>query len=111
MYIKPKLESQTLEIYNDMKNEITNKYYKSTEDFETYKSPYIKGDGYTESAIKLGKAEFDIFWKFKVSQAINTYNYIELSITNDLYIQLNYEDGVIADLVSQRNKEKVITDY
>ncbi len=106
--IKPKLESQTIDLYNEIKNEVNEKYYKTEEDYETYKYPYEKNDGHTETAIELGKATFSAFWKFNSS---SDENYIALSITEGLHIKINYQDGSLVQIAVDREKAKNIDDY
>lgn len=111
-FFKPNLSSKTIDLYNEIKSEINEKYYITEEDFEIYRSPYEKGDGYTESAIRLGKASFSAFWKYKntnTTEDVN--NYIALEINENLNIELSYQDGVLVKISSQRKKAKNNTDY
>ncbi len=111
-FIKPRLTSQTVELYNTIKGEVNEKYYTTSEDFETYKSPYEKGDGYTESAIKLGKAIFEAYWKSKKnSQTEDEDNYICVEITDGLLIKISYQDGALVKIASSQDKAKKSLDY
>jgi hypothetical protein len=106
--IKPKLESQTIDLYNEIKDEINEKYYKTSEDYETYKYPYEKNDGHTETAIELGKASFSSYWKFNASSKDN---YIALSITEGLHIKISYQDGMLVQIAVERENAKNNDDY
>ena len=111
-YFKPDLESKTLDLYNEMREEINEKYYSTEFDFETYKSPYAKGDGHTEMAIKLGKANFAAFWTGKdPTTGVADSNAISLEISESLFIVLNYQDGKLARLNTIKTKEKNSADY
>lgn len=105
------LESKTVELYNEIKGELNEKYFTTKSDYEFYKSPYEKGDGYTESAIKLGKAEFSAFWKFKNPNSPEGQNIISLEINPSLSISLGYQDGVLIKEVVSKTKEKNYKDY
>jgi hypothetical protein len=112
VFIKPKLESYVIDLYTGIKNEINDKYYITEEDYETYKFPYEKNDGYAETAISLGKASFTSFWKFKNRDTSeNIYNYITLDITENLDIRVCYQDGFLAELYINKQKEKNQADY
>jgi len=112
VFIKPKLESHIIDLYNEIKDEINDKYYITEEDYETYKFPYEKNDNYTETAISLGKASFSSFWKFKNRDTSeNIYNYITLDITENLDIRVCYQDGILAELYMTKQKEKNQADY
>lgn len=109
VYIKPNLESKTIEIYTQIKNELNEKYYTSKSDFEVYDSPYEKNDGYTESAISQGKAEFSCFWSF--GDGSETDDYISVKIDENLEIVIAYEEGELLDKLVTRNQKKNNLDY
>ncbi|WP_439516351.1 hypothetical protein [Sediminibacterium sp.] len=109
VYIEPKLESQVVSLYQDIKAEINERYYESSEDFETYTTPYEKNDGYTETAISLGKANFSCFWSFTGDKKID--DYISLRLDEELRIIINYENGYLTDLLIKKNKSNNISDY
>lgn len=111
--IRPKLESQTIDLYTEIKDEINTKYFITVEDYESYKTPYEKDDGYTETAIELGKASFSAYWKFKKLTSVydDLDNYITLGITEGLNIQICYQDGELINLAVEREKAKNSDDY
>jgi hypothetical protein len=107
---KPDLETHAIEDFNDIKREISSKYYVTDKDFEQYKSPYEKNDGYTETAIKIGKAEFATFWKFK-SLDNSEDDYIVLKIKPSMLIELMYQDGKLTAIANREEEKKVLNDY
>jgi len=109
VYIKPAFESEVVETYIQIKNEINGKYYVSHRDFETYHPPYKQNDGFTESAISLGKARFGCFWNFGDSGISE--DYITVQIEKNLEILISYEDGPLMDLFVQSKEEKDSLDY
>ena len=109
VFIKPNLEVQTVSLYQEIKTEINNKYFVSKEDYESYTYPYEKNDGYTESAISIGKASFSCFWKFSNRRLID--NYISIEINEYMNIIISYEDGFLMDLLIQKRKASDSLDY
>lgn len=78
-------ESQVLSQFQTITNELVGVYGegKLTKAFEP---PYVDGDGYTVSALQLGKASFFYLWK------TNNGNTIQLQINKDLSMFLFYTD-------------------
>lgn len=108
--IKEPLESKVVDVYNDIKTELNTKYFKTTDDFENYKSPYEKGDGYTETAIKVGKLTIAAYWTFKNPNS-DAENLISLEIDEKMLIKIGYQDGLlIKEAVNIKNKEN-FSDY
>jgi hypothetical protein len=107
------LESKVVDLYNDIKGEINEKYHQSTSDYEQYKYPYEKGDGHTETAIKLGKASFATYWFFKhpISGNKDYQNSITLEISSNLTISITYQDGMLINEAIEKKKEKNFKDY
>jgi len=110
VFIIPSLESEAIELFNTIKEELDEKYFSTREYFETYKYPYEKGDGYTESAIKQGKASFIAFWAFQDADSSNK-NFISLEIGKSLSIIITYQDGNLIKEASMLAKEKNYKDY
>ena len=113
VYFDAGLESKVIDYYTEIKNELNEKYYKSILDFELYKEPYKKGDGYTESAIKLGKATFSTYWTFKNAKqkSDEENNSIALVINERLRVVLSYQDGVLITEAIEKVKSKNLKDY
>jgi len=111
--ISPNLKSKIIELYSDIQGELNEKYYKTTKVYENYTSPYEKGDGYYETAIKLGKADFSSFWKFvnPKSNKEDQKNSISLKITPTLNVSIKYQDGILIDEAVDKSKAKNFKDY
>lgn len=93
--------------YISLKNDLTIKYNKPTFDIETYKPPYTKGDGYTETAISLNYTKILAAWMFDDG------NYILLSVSHDdkkgqNEIYLYYLQKSVYDIF-QANKQSDVT--
>jgi hypothetical protein len=80
-------DSEAREIYTDLKRALTAKYGKPDSDFAFFNSPYYEGDGYEESAIKLGKGTFSAFWTSNTEQ----FGSMHVSIEKNLTVMVRYE--------------------
>lgn len=109
--IPSSLPSKAILLYNEIKSELNEKYYLTLDDFENYEYPYEKGDGYTESAIKLGKATFTAFWVFSNTNSTEDKNSISLQVTETLDILLTYQDGALIKEAVQKRKDQDFKDY
>lgn len=100
-------ESGVIDLYNDIKNGINEKYYVTDDDYERYDEPYYKDDGYTISAIKLGKANFSAYWDFSnpKSDKEEDNNTISVEITQSLSVIISYQDGVLINEVIKKNNK------
>ena len=105
------MESQTIEKYEKIREELNQKYYITDKIIEEYKYPYEAGDGHTETAIEMGKAEFMTIWQFKCLTNNEFNNSIILSITNKLKVILIYSEGSLYQIYSDRENNKVMSDY
>jgi len=99
------LESRVIPTYRKIKAELTEKYNTPKVDTERYSYPYEKGDGHTETAIRLGKATFGALWVFSSG------NTIGLTIGSKMGIALTYFDGALNSIAEQRQKAKDMSDY
>lgn len=70
---------------------------------------HTKKDGYTETAISLGKAEFSSFWKFSNSNKID--DFLSVRINERLDIVVTYEHGDLTQKFVDRIKEDQSLDY
>ncbi len=109
VYIKSHLESKIVDLYKQIKGEINSIYYATKLDYEFYTSPYEKDDGYTESAISIGKAEFSCYWDFENSESND--NTISLRINENLEVEIAYENDNLMKQLVERNQEKNSLDY
>ncbi|MCK9641113.1 MAG: hypothetical protein M0R39_14510 [Prolixibacteraceae bacterium] len=92
-----------------IKDEINRKYYVSDKDFEDYHFPFKQNDGYTESAISLGKAIFSCYWTFGDSEVLA--DYISVKINEYFDVAIAYENGPLMALFVQNQEEKDSLDY
>jgi hypothetical protein len=106
-------EFKTVGLYNDVRSELNTKYFNASKTVEAYDSPYKKGDGNTETAIKLGKVNFSSFWYFKNPKSTrkDIINSISLSITYKMLIKIIYQDGVLNAEAIELSKRKNVQDY
>lgn len=111
--VQADLESQVIDLYNTIREEINSKYYPTKLYEEKYTSPYEKGDAQTETAIKLGKASFASYWKFKNTAypSEDMDDCIFLDITKQLYIKIRYQNTFLFKIAYDRLKEKINADY
>lgn len=109
VYFNPRLASKVIELYDEIKGEINDKYYITKDDFRHFKEPYSEGDGYETQAIRLGKATFAAFWTFTRSDGHK--NAISLQINENLSIVLGYQDGQLIDEAIDKKKSKAAKDY
>lgn len=110
VFLKANLESKTVDLYKQIKEEITTKYYKTTQDYENYEYPYEKNDGHTETAISLGKATFSSFWKFKNDKS-NEDDYISIKIDENFHIIIVYENGELMKKYENNKNQNNFQDY
>jgi hypothetical protein len=106
-------EFKTVSLYNEVRSELNTKYFNASKTIEAYDSPYKKGDGNTETAIKLGKVNFSSYWYFKnpKSSRKDIVNSIFLSITYKMVIKIIYQDGVLNNEAIELSKRKNVQDY
>jgi hypothetical protein len=102
-----------LNLYKDIRSDLNTKYFNASKTVETYDSPYKKGDGNTETAIKLGKTNITSYWYFKnpKSNRKDIVNSIVLSITYKMTIKIVYQDGVLNNEAVEMSKKKNVQDY
>jgi hypothetical protein len=113
VFLSPSLDSKIVELFNTVKGELNERYYTTTQDYERYDYPYEKGDGYYESAIKLGKAHFSAYWDFTNPKSENKEdnNIISLEIDEDMYVIIGYQDGALIKEAVEAQKSKDYKDY
>ncbi len=106
-------EFKIVSLYNDIRSELGTKYFAASKTVETYDLPYKKGDGNTETAIKLGKVNFSSYWYFKNPKSArkDVVNSIFLTITFKMNIKIVYQDGVLYNEAQEMLKKKNTQDY
>ncbi|AZA89943.1 Uncharacterised protein [Chryseobacterium nakagawai] len=110
IFIKASLESRTIDLYKQIKEEINEKYYQTKVDFENYEYPFKKHDGHTETAITLGKAIFSAYWSFKNDESKED-DYISVKIDENFHIIITYENGQLMKALVDIQKQENHTDY
>jgi len=110
VFLKANLETKTLDLYKDFKNEINERFYKTKQDYEIYETPFQQNDGYIDTAISLGKANFSSFWSFKNDQAKEE-DFISLKINENFFIIITYENGYLMDKYESNRKKNNYQDY
>jgi hypothetical protein len=111
--INSAIDFKTVGLYNEIRTDLNTKYFNASKTVESYDLPYKKGDGNTEVAIKLGKANFSSFWYFKnpKSNKKDIVNSIAVSITFKMQIKIVYQDGVLYNEAQELMKKKNVQDY
>ncbi len=90
-YFTADLESETVGLYNEIKNDISLVYGEGSS-YKIFKSPYKERTGDEIAAIKDAKAEYATFWE---DENIPIKNYLSLLITNYLVIRLDFQDSAL----------------
>lgn len=110
VYIKPNLDAHILRIYREIKSELNSKYFVTKDDFENYEEPYEENDGHLETGISIGKISISSFWSFPDANG-GLEDFIALSISEELEIVINYEDGDLAEQMASKINEENSQDY
>jgi len=73
--------------YETLKEKVTGIYGNPSEDFAFFSSPYYEGDGYEESAVKIGKCVYSSYW--------DNSNFWSIILTIEKYMQvsISYENS------------------
>jgi len=74
------------QVFNQLHTQLIAKYGDPRSDYHFFSSPYTDGDGYANSAIKLGKGTFSTYWP----QPDGT-DMVWLEITKQLTVEVGYE--------------------
>ncbi len=106
---KSTLDAKVFELYDSVKKDINDKYYKTEKDYKFFKSPFEDGDGYETTALKVGKATIAAYWTFK--QADGFENSVSLEIDETLLVVLNYQDAKLVKQAIEKQKNKNAKDY
>lgn len=99
------LEPKTFDLYNDIKETISQKYHSPDVEKEDVKYPYKKGDPDELVALKLGYATISTTWFFKGRRCIL------IDLNNQLVISLQYIDLSIAERASAEGEKKNLNDF
>lgn len=87
----PEFDEKLLEEYNQMKKEISNKYFQSENDYFEFEPPHYPTDDYSETikALEKGHLKIECWWNFETNTEFD--NYIILKISKKERIHLKYE--------------------
>lgn len=107
LIFKPSSSSKILELYQEIVNGITKKYFKPDVVKEEYLEPYKKDDGFFESAIKLEKTNIRTQWLLKNPITKDDDSFISVKVDDDMKIYLGYMDGYLM----YHNDKKDNSDY
>lgn len=103
----PDLEAKILDLYNDVKNDVSLKYGLA-KSYELYDYPYEKGDGHYLTAIEVGKAKFSSYWHEQINGLDTEGNIISLKITSNMSVVLVFQDDKrINDVILKQNEKKI----
>lgn len=86
-----------LNYYEDLKNKLNTKYYKTDKVYEIYEEPYHKSDmnAVKEQGFETGLIEFSTYWMFGNDT-------ICLKITKEIGLNINFEnDDLISEKINQ----------
>ena len=112
----PQGEGQLIKQYNEIRDELTEKYFTPSEVIEHYDSPYEKDDGSIEIALMDKKALLMTYWKFNnLKSKDGTQDEILLTIKNlsdyKSYVMLIYNDKELTKIARKKETEKINKDY
>jgi len=96
-----------LETYEQMKNEINNKYYITENDYVKYTPPAYENDDFeTTHIINIEREliEYASYWNFQNASEFD--NYITLKIDKDLRLVISYEDGQLYKKYLEKKKNE-----
>lgn len=99
---KTGLPNTVVPLFEDIKNDLNGKYYKTIEDYRDFDSPSLALLGAEDIAISSGKADYKCFWRFTSDN--QTDDFIWIRITQDLRVILSYEHGESSEIASERAK-------
>ena len=86
-------------MYDEIKERIGNKYHKADKEFEYYKDPYFKGDGYEIQAISNGLGNIASYWFFKEKE---NKNILSLSVTTNIEIEILFENEILMNVLTNK---------
>lgn len=109
--IDPEFESKAFSLYDEINQEINEKYHTYDKQWEDYTYPYDKSDRYSHgvTALKIGKLDVATTWNFPDSTGED--NVIQTTITSNISVKITYQNGYLINQVVSKNKEKNSADY
>jgi hypothetical protein len=107
--LKPSNDPQIWELYEDISKDLAEKYGMQTGEREKWLYPYNASDKYSHgiTALKLGKADIRKTWFFEnETPSTDDDNALQISITDDIHVNVRYQDGKLIQEVVKENAEK-----
>ena len=108
-------DDDVFELYDNIVNEINDKYHYRDVDNEIWRYPFEKSDKYDYgvTAIKSGKCVLQSIWYFDVNdpESHDDDNAIAVQNTESCDIKITYQDGIMISNVVSNNKAKDSQDY
>ena len=87
-------DKDAIKKFRSLRKSLTKKYGKPDRDIvDSFLSPYRKGDGYAEQAVKVGKGFF-----------ISSFGHVFLDVTEDLIVTIAYESVLWPKELDRRKK-------
>jgi len=84
--------------YETLKEKVTGIYGNPYEDFAFFSSPYYEGDGYEESAVKIGKCVFSSYWSnsnfWSIAVTIEDYMQVSISYENSKNMEIRKKEAL-----------------
>jgi hypothetical protein len=99
------INNMAISTYTTIKSQLISKYGTPDEENENYYSPYYKGDGYEEQAIRLNKALISSIWKFVDGNEITVF------IAKDLTTILLYSNTKLSKEIENKQDEANLNDF
>jgi hypothetical protein len=82
-----------------MKTTLSKKYGPAQKSFQFFSAPYYDGDGYEETAFRVGKATFASYWHSPTNQNAG----IALDITKSMVVSVQYESDTWSQELDKLN--------
>ena len=99
LYFEPE-RGFVFRLYERLKEQLTEKYGPPARAIEHFSSPYYKGDGYEEQAVRVGKGTFIVLWERPADGTT-----LGLTIQEDLSVVVVYEGP---EWTAESKRRKVI---
>ena len=98
------LESQTQDLYDDLKSILVSKYGNPQKSFRHFTGIYSDGDGYEMQAVRLGYAIISSYWTFKDNNVI----YIEIEAVSGgrMIVKITYQNDKLSIEVENEKSNK-----
>jgi hypothetical protein len=102
--IQPK-EHEVINEFHEWVSALSEKYGPPSRKWEFFSSPYKDGDGYETTAIRVGKGTYAAAWEFP-PQGGGEADSIFIEITDELFINISYENAKLMSRATEKKKAK-----